>query len=314
MSPALSPPEEICEIPCSSTLIDHANKFGHDLYSSTPNVHKDSSINEDELCHSFLTSHSDEPYPTTGSHQADGHSTTEVPPDNPDVPTSHCAAAGPSTATNDVPTCHHTSAAAALLLLSTSNAAATYLPSQQVGTTSDCIDKGIQAIPDFANAKINTVFSISSQILTNDDYSSDTDSGSDDSDSEREPYPTDKESDYHLEEDFSEEHLQMRNLMFYAPALSSPEEICEITCSSTLIDHANKFGHGLYSSTPNVHKDSSINKDELCHSFLTSHSDEPCNVSCPDTADSRCFFFLNDLFVVTHLFSKLTTGPAISVT
>ncbi|KAG8177477.1 hypothetical protein JTE90_008661 [Oedothorax gibbosus] len=99
-----------------------------------------------------------------------------------------------------------------LLLLSTSNATATDLHSQQVGTTSDCIDKGIQAIPDFANAKINTVISIPSQILTNDDYSSDTDSGSDDSDSEWEPYPTDEESDYQPEEDFSED-LQMRNLM-----------------------------------------------------------------------------------------------------
>ncbi|KAG8176390.1 hypothetical protein JTE90_020175 [Oedothorax gibbosus] len=70
-----------------------------------------------------------------------------------------------------------------------------------------------------------------------------------------------------------------------SPALSPPEEICEILCP-TSIDHANKFSHDLYSSTPNIHKDSSINEDELCHSFLTSHSDEPCNVSCPETADS----------------------------
>lgn len=74
------------------------------------------------------------------------------------------------------------------------------------------------------------------------------------------------------------------------PALSPPEDICEIPCSSTAIattsEHANKFSHDLNSSTPNVHKDSSINEDELCHSFLTSHSDEPCNVSCPETADS----------------------------
>lgn len=78
-----------------------------------------------------------------------------------------------------------------------------------------------------------------------------------------------------------------------SPALFSPEEVYGTPYSSTPIAStslcAKKCSYDLHSSTPNALKDSSITEYELSDSIVTSHLDEPCNVSCHKTVDSPSY-------------------------